>query len=57
MHKMEIPTPTVAAGKRLELIYFMAEITQNEPKTLVKQSKNAKIIFSRRCEAGRMDIP
>ena len=32
---------TVAAGKRLELIYFMAEINQIEPDNLIKQSKNA----------------
>ena len=32
---------TVAAGKQLELIYFMAEINQIEPNTLIKQGKNA----------------
>ena len=32
---------TVAAGKRLELIYFMAGINQIEPNNLIKQSKNA----------------
>ena len=35
------PTCTVAAGKRLELIYFMAEINQIELNNLIKQGKNA----------------
>ena len=41
MQKIENPACTVAAGKRLELIYFMAEINQIEPNNLIKQSKNA----------------
>ena len=41
MQKMGNPACTVAAGKRLELIYFMAEINQIEPNNLIKQGKNA----------------
>ncbi len=41
MQKMGNPTCTVAAGKRLELIYFMAEINRIEPNNLIKQCKNA----------------
>ena len=41
MQKMGNSACTVAAGKRLELIYFMAEINQIEPNNLIKQGKNA----------------
>ncbi len=41
---MRNPACTVAAGKRLELIYSMAEINQFEPETLIKQSKNALML-------------
>ena len=44
MQKMGNPACTVAAGKRLELIYFMAEINQIEPNNLIKHSKNAKLL-------------